>query len=112
MDTYKGRKAKQIATGPVDQPEERKKILLIDDEVDLCLLLKAYFLRKNFLVYIAHTVAEAFSRMGTEKPDIVFLDGSQCKDPEKIKAEIEQSVPGVKVITTGYDRLFKLTDHF
>jgi DNA-binding NtrC family response regulator len=96
----------------LNQREQRKKVWIIDDEVDMCLLLKTYFLRKNFLVYISHTVADAFSRMGAEKPDFVLLDGSQCKDPERTKAEIEQLIPGVKVIITGTGRSFKLIDYF
>jgi len=32
--------------------------LIIDNEVDFCLLLKGYFLRKNGEVYIYHTLSE------------------------------------------------------
>lgn len=35
-----------------------KKVLIIDDEVDFCLLLKGYFLRKKGEVYIYHTLSE------------------------------------------------------
>ena len=33
-----------------------KKVLIIDDEMDLCHLLKEYFLRKNYEVNVAHTL--------------------------------------------------------
>ncbi|MBD0331569.1 MAG: response regulator [Chitinophagaceae bacterium] len=52
----------------------RKKVLIIDDEVDLCLLMKAYFLRKNYEVYIAHTLADGLSRLNEIHPDFLFID--------------------------------------
>ena len=52
----------------------RKKVLIIDDEVDLCLLMKSYFLRKNYEVYIAHTLADGMKRLNEVIPDYLFID--------------------------------------
>lgn len=52
----------------------RKKVLIIDDEVDLCLLMKTYFLRKNYEVYIAHTLGDGISRLDELIPDYLFID--------------------------------------
>jgi DNA-binding NtrC family response regulator len=52
----------------------RKKVLIIDDEVDLCLLMKTYFLRKNYEVYIAHTLADGMTRLNANPPDYLFID--------------------------------------
>ena len=52
----------------------RKKVLIIDDEVDLCLLMKSYFLRKNYEVYIAHTLADGVKRLNEIVPDYLFID--------------------------------------
>ncbi len=52
----------------------RKKVLIIDDEVDLCLLMKAYFLRKNYEVYIAHTLTDGVNRLNEINPDYLFID--------------------------------------
>lgn len=52
----------------------RKKVLIIDDEVDLCMLMKAYFLRKNYEVYIAHTLADGMNRLMETAPDYLFID--------------------------------------
>lgn len=52
----------------------RKKVLIIDDEVDLCLLMKTYFLRKNYEVYIAHTLADGINRLNQITPDYLFID--------------------------------------
>lgn len=52
----------------------RKKVLIIDDEVDLCLLMKSYFLRKNYEVYIAHTLSDGMKRLNEITPDFLFID--------------------------------------
>ncbi|MFN2456603.1 MAG: response regulator [Chitinophagaceae bacterium] len=52
----------------------RKKVLIIDDEVDLCLLMKAYFLRKSYEVHIAHTLSDGINRMNEINPDYLFID--------------------------------------
>ncbi|TCZ69580.1 response regulator [Flaviaesturariibacter aridisoli] len=52
----------------------RKKVLIIDDEVDLCLLMKSYFLRKNYEVYIAHTLNDGVQRLDEIIPDYLFID--------------------------------------
>jgi DNA-binding response OmpR family regulator len=52
------------------------KVLIIDDEIDLCLLLKSYFLRKNFEVYLSHTLEEGVSFLKSLQPNIVFLDNN------------------------------------
>ncbi len=53
-----------------------KKILIIDDETDLCLLLKDYFVRKNYDVSISHTLSEGKELLYSSKPDILFLDNN------------------------------------
>lgn len=55
---------------------ESKKVLIIDDETDLCLLLKDYFLRKNYEVNIAHTLKEGKGLLSSIHPDILFLDNN------------------------------------
>lgn len=55
---------------------ERKKVLIIDDEIDLCLLLKGYFLKKNYEVYLSHTLEQGVAFLKTLEPDILFLDNN------------------------------------
>ena len=55
---------------------DRRKVLIIDDEIDLCLLLKSYFLRKGYEVYLSHTLGEGISFLKTLRPDILFLDNN------------------------------------
>ena len=55
---------------------ERKKVLIIDDEVDLCLLLKNYLNRRNYEVYYSHTLKEGMNQFDEVLPDILFLDNN------------------------------------
>lgn len=54
----------------------QKKVLIIDDEIDLCLLLKSYFLRKGHEVHLSHSLEEGVSLVEDLKPDIIFLDNN------------------------------------
>jgi DNA-binding NtrC family response regulator len=51
-----------------------KTVLIIDDETDLCLLLKDYFTRKKFTVTIAHTLLDGINSLHRQQPDILLLD--------------------------------------
>lgn len=54
----------------------KKKILIVDDETDLCLLLKSYFIKKNYDVVSASTLQEGITQMKAFIPDILFLDNN------------------------------------
>jgi two-component system, OmpR family, response regulator len=53
-----------------------KRVLIIDDETDFCLLLKNYFVKKDFEVHIYHTLEEGMKNIGSINPDILFLDNN------------------------------------
>lgn len=55
---------------------ERRKVLIVDDEIDLCLLLTGYFQRKDFDVFVAHTLKEGKEKMYNIRPDLLFLDNN------------------------------------
>jgi DNA-binding response OmpR family regulator len=55
---------------------DNKMILIIDDEIDLCLLLKEYFVRKNYEVVVAHTLNQGIAFLNTYHPNILFLDNN------------------------------------
>jgi len=52
------------------------KILIIDDEADLRILLKTYFEKNNCLVMLAETLDEGMLALETFKPDHIFLDNN------------------------------------
>src|ERR1700761_6148130 len=53
---------------------ERKKVLIIDDEIDLCHLLKNFFVKKGFEVQICHALNDGINFLRTYLPDILLLD--------------------------------------
>lgn len=53
-----------------------KKVLIIDDEVDLCILLKYYLNARQFDVEIANTLEAGLSKLSTGHPDLIFLDNN------------------------------------
>jgi len=56
--------------------QERKKVLIIDDEVDLCQLLKSYFIKKNYEVFLSHDLKEGATMLKTHQPGLLFLDNN------------------------------------
>lgn len=54
----------------------RTKVLIIDDEPDLCLLLKAYFSRKNWEVHVSHSLESGFQDLESLHPNLLFLDNN------------------------------------
>src|SRR5688572_16231328 len=52
------------------------KILIIDDEIDYSMILKNYFNRKNYEVFVAYLLQEGLDMIGQVKPDILFLDNN------------------------------------
>lgn len=50
------------------------KVLLIEDEADLCMILKKLLEREHFVVECAHTIADGIERIKMFEPAIVFLD--------------------------------------
>jgi DNA-binding NtrC family response regulator len=54
----------------------KKKVLIIDDEQDLCHLMKAYLVELNYDVFLAYTLGSGLSLMKEVGPDVVFIDNN------------------------------------
>ena len=81
-----------------------KKILIIEDDVDVCLLLKRFLVKNNYEVLTAHSGNKGLAMFTEEKPDLVLsdfrlgdLDGAQVLS--KIK---EKNLSTPVIIITGY----------
>ncbi len=59
-----------------NQQNSIERVLIIDDETDFCLLMKNYFIRKNYEVHIFHTLEEGMKNLEMIRPDIIFLDNN------------------------------------
>lgn len=54
----------------------KKKVVIIDDEADLCHLLHSYLSDMNFDVYMAHSLEEGDALLEQVTPDILFVDNN------------------------------------
>jgi DNA-binding response OmpR family regulator len=54
----------------------KKKVLIIDDEPDFGLLLKNFFVKKNYEVFVSYTLTEGMKMLDSVKPDYIFLDNN------------------------------------
>jgi DNA-binding response OmpR family regulator len=55
---------------------QKQKILIIDDEVDYCMIMKTYFQAKNYEVFLAYTLRQGLKLLQEVKPDILLLDNN------------------------------------
>jgi DNA-binding NtrC family response regulator len=79
-----------------------RKVLIIDDEIDLCLLLKNYFLRKNYEVFITHSMSEGLSLLKDIQPSLVFIDNNLPDQQGWENApDIAHSHPGIYIVLTS-----------
>ena len=64
-----------------------KKVLIIDDEIDLCILLKNFFTKQHFEVVISHKLSDGLREALDFIPDIIFLDNNLPDSQGWTKAE-------------------------
>ena len=54
--------------------EEEYKILVVDDEEEICLLTKSFLSKRGYKVFTAGTEAEVLNIVNKEHPQLVLLD--------------------------------------
>ncbi|MCA0238803.1 MAG: sigma-54 dependent transcriptional regulator [Bacteroidetes bacterium] len=81
-----------------------QKILIIDDEVDICLLLKRFLAKKGYETEYATDAAKGLEILYSFKPDLVLSDFRLGKmDGSQILTQIKEQFPHLPVIImTGY----------
>ncbi len=52
----------------------KSSVLIVDDDMKIAALLKAYFEKDGFVTYLAHDGYQALEKIREQKPDIVVLD--------------------------------------
>ena len=82
-----------------------KKLLVVDDELDMCGFIEEYFSLRNFDVTVAHNGEEAMEFFKGDLPDVVLLDiRMPIMDGFQMFDRIKNGKPRV-IFTTAY------TDH-
>ncbi len=76
-------------------------VLIIDDEVDLCLLIRSYYLRKQFEVFTAHSIAEALPLAKEHQPDRILLSRDVCTRGEEDYKSIRAVAPNAEIVLSN-----------
>lgn len=87
---------------------DRKSILIIDDEVDLCMLMRAYYLRKNYIVFVAHQFYEALGLAKDHNPNIILLDFATCRNVQEDIKKLKEAAPDAEIIIIGTQQMKEL----
>ena len=75
-----------------------KRVLIIDDEVDLCILLTSYLSKRNYEVLTAHTLIEGFKKLEIFFPDFLLLDNNLPDGMGWIEADnIHRKYPDINI---------------
>ena len=79
-------------------------ILIIDDDVDMCLLLQRFLTKNNYQADIAHSGAKALVKMSEKKYQLVLCDFRLGDtDGREMLKTIKSLYPAIVVIiVTGY----------
>jgi len=75
------------------------RLLIVDDEVDICDFVQNFFKERNFEVFVAYDGKEAIDVVRSKKPEIVLLDIKMpLMDGMEALKEIKKIDSAVKVI--------------
>ena len=77
----------------------KKKILIIDDEVDFCTIMKGYFGKRNYDVLAAYNIQAGILLLDEINPDFLFLDNNLPDgDGWKFVPQIVEKSPRSRII--------------
>jgi DNA-binding response OmpR family regulator len=83
----------------------KKKVIIIDDEVDFCLLMQFYLSKKNCEVVFSHNLRDGLGLVYNNIPDIVILDNNL---PDGLgwpfAKNILEAAPGVRLFLISANR--------
>lgn len=75
-----------------------KTVLIVDDERDLCLMIKLFLTKKNYVVHTAHTLSDGFKKMNSIIPDALLLDNNLPDGMGwKFAENIQQKFPAMHI---------------
>ena len=86
---------------------QKEKILVVDDEKNICDLLRLYLEKEGFAVVMAHNGVDAVSLFSSENPDLVLLDVMLPQlDGWQVCREIRKTSEKPIIMLTAKDEVF------
>ena len=76
------------------------KMMIVDNEIDICNFVKSFFETRGFVVITALNGDEAMAKLEREKPELILLDVVMRRGNEGIEylPKIKTALPTAKVI--------------
>lgn len=81
-------------------------VLIVEENVDLCLLMKTYLLRKDCRVFIAYTLADAIHQTTMVLPGVIIIVPSS-ENTVAVVNDFVALVPDIQLITCGQQVSYK-----
>lgn len=81
------------------------KILIVDDEVDICYILRLNLTKRNFSTTFTHTLESAEKHLESDEPSILLLDNN-LPDGYGINfiSKVKSKYPDIKIVMiTAHD---------
>lgn len=90
----------------------KKKILIIDDDLDMCLLLSRFLVKKGYEAEVAHNASKGIAKFNEGSFDIVLCDFRLGdKDGKDVLLKIKELNPQtIVIIITGYSDIKTAVD--
>lgn len=86
---------------------QKEKILVVDDEKNICDLLRMYLEKEGYAVVLAHNGVDAVNVFATENPDLVLLDVMLPQlDGWQVCREIRKTSEKPIIMLTAKDEVF------
>ncbi|MGN0538469.1 MAG: response regulator transcription factor [Candidatus Fimenecus sp.] len=86
---------------------QKEKILVVDDDKNICDLLRMYLEKEGYTVVLAHNGVDAVSVFGSEAPDLVLLDIMLPQlDGWQVCREIRKTSETPIIMVTAKDETF------
>lgn len=76
------------------------RLLVVDDEIDICNFVKSFFEMRGFKVSIALNGDEAMEKLAKDAPDVVIMDLKMRREGEGLEylPKIKAAQPSVRVL--------------
>ncbi len=86
---------------------QREKILVVDDDKNICELLRMYLEKEGYVVVMAHNGIDAVNTFNTDNPDLVLLDIMLPQlDGWQVCREIRKTSEAPIIMLTAKDEVF------